>query len=99
MFRLKNGLGRIGVISPLSDHFCGQCNRFRITADGRLRTCLFSDREYTLRPILRSSRFGPDQVLKVMRLAGRKKPMGYTMLERQMSSCSVCQKSMSSIGG
>ena len=99
MYSLKNGAGRIGVISPLSDHFCGQCNRFRITSEGRLRTCLFSDREYRLRPILRSARLGPEQVLKVMRLAGRKKPLGYTLLHTQASSCSVCLKSMSSIGG
>jgi cyclic pyranopterin phosphate synthase len=99
MFGLKNGLGRVGVISPLSNHFCDQCNRFRITADGRLRTCLFSDKEYKLRPILRSSRLGLEQVLKVMRLAARKKPMGYTMLHRQTGSCSVCRKAMSSIGG
>jgi cyclic pyranopterin phosphate synthase len=42
------------VISPLSHHFCGECNRLRLTADGKLRTCLFSDDELDARTVLRT---------------------------------------------
>ena len=45
-----------GFISPMSRHFCGECNRMRLTADGKLRPCLFSDREYDIRGILRSGK-------------------------------------------
>ena len=53
VFKWKDAKGKIGLISPLSEHFCGRCNRFRITADGRLRTCLFSDQEINLKDYLR----------------------------------------------
>ena len=62
LFSIEGGLGRFGVISPLSNHFCGDCNRLRVTSDGCLRTCLFDDHEYRLRPILRH----PNLALKVL---------------------------------
>ncbi|MGM0425160.1 MAG: GTP 3',8-cyclase MoaA [Thermodesulfobacteriota bacterium] len=99
MFQLSPGLGRVGVISPLSHHFCATCNRFRITPDGRLRTCLFSDREYRLRPILRNPDLSLQQVYRVMRLAGAKKPLGHDLLQRQAGGQAVCQRIMSTIGG
>jgi len=52
-FRFKGALGTVGVISPLSHMFCADCNRLRLTADGQLRTCLFSDDELDARRILR----------------------------------------------
>ena len=48
-YRFPGSIGTIGVISPLSHHFCGECNRLRLTADGKLRTCLFSDDELDAR--------------------------------------------------
>lgn len=53
MFRFEGAIGKIGFISPFSDHFCSSCNRLRLTADGKLRTCLFSDKEVDLKPSLR----------------------------------------------
>jgi cyclic pyranopterin phosphate synthase len=53
-YRFPGTLGTIGVISPLSHHFCGECNRLRLTADGKLRTCLFSDEELDARAVLRT---------------------------------------------
>lgn len=53
-YRFPGAPGTLGVISPLSHHFCGECNRLRLTADGRLRTCLFSDDELDVREILRT---------------------------------------------
>jgi cyclic pyranopterin phosphate synthase len=52
-YRFPGAPGTIGVISPLSHHFCGECNRLRLTADGKLRTCLFSDEELDARTVLR----------------------------------------------
>lgn len=45
--------GRIGIIAPVTRAFCGQCSRLRITADGKVRPCLFSRQEWDLRPLLR----------------------------------------------
>jgi cyclic pyranopterin phosphate synthase len=52
-YRFEGAPGTVGVISPLSHHFCDSCNRLRLTADGRLRPCLFSDEEYDVRTVLR----------------------------------------------
>jgi GTP 3',8-cyclase len=52
-FRFADGTGEVGFISPLSEPFCASCDRIRLTADGRLRTCLFSRREWDLRSPLR----------------------------------------------
>lgn len=52
-FTLAGAQGRIGVIDPLSGHFCCDCNRIRITAAGQVRTCLFSDQEFDLKPLLK----------------------------------------------
>jgi cyclic pyranopterin phosphate synthase len=54
VYRFADGQGRIGFINPVSEPFCADCNRIRLTADGRLRTCLFSLRETDLRTPLRS---------------------------------------------
>ena len=53
VYRFKDGRGRIGFINPVSEPFCGDCNRVRLTADGRLRTCLFSLNETDLRAPIR----------------------------------------------
>jgi hypothetical protein len=53
-FRFADGVpGRIGVIAPVTRPFCGACSRLRITADGKVRPCLFSTVEWDLRPLLR----------------------------------------------
>lgn len=48
-----DGRGEIGIIAPVSEPFCGHCNRIRLTADGKIRTCLFSIQEHDLRTLLR----------------------------------------------
>jgi cyclic pyranopterin phosphate synthase len=48
-----DGRGEIGIIAPVSEPFCGHCNRIRLTADGKIRTCLFSVTEHDLRSHLR----------------------------------------------
>jgi len=59
-FQFPGAQGTVGFISPLSRHFCSECNRLRLTADGKLRPCLFSDREVDVRAALREG--GEDAV-------------------------------------
>lgn len=99
MFTIKGGKGRVGVISPYSNHFCASCNRLRLTSDGNLRTCLFSDRVYRLRPVLRHPRFDIAHVERIIRKATQAKPMGHKLLEAMPSGNGVCQTRMSAIGG
>jgi cyclic pyranopterin phosphate synthase len=54
VFRFADGRGELGFVNPVSEPFCGDCNRVRLTADGKLRTCLFSINETDLRAVLRS---------------------------------------------
>ena len=54
VFRFRDGAGEIGFVNPVSEPFCSDCNRVRLTADGRLRTCLFSLHETDLREPLRA---------------------------------------------
>ena len=53
-YEFEGAKGTVGFISPLSRHFCSECNRLRLTADGKIRPCLFSDRELDLRGALRN---------------------------------------------
>jgi len=59
-----DGRGEIGIIAPVTEPFCGHCNRIRLTADGKIRTCLFSLGEHDLRPLLRGG--ASDEALAAM---------------------------------
>ena len=52
-YRIAGALGTIGIITPMSDHFCGNCNRIRVTAQGLAKSCLLDDHALDLKPILR----------------------------------------------
>ncbi|WP_124060686.1 GTP 3',8-cyclase MoaA [Gordonibacter sp. Marseille-P4307] len=71
-FAFPGAQGTVGVISPRSRHFCGDCNRLRLTAEGKLRPCLFSDREFDVRAALRSG--GEEAVYAVFLEALGEKP-------------------------
>jgi cyclic pyranopterin phosphate synthase len=58
-WKFSDGRGEIGIIAPVSEPFCGHCNRIRMTADGKIRTCLFSVVEHDLRTLLRDG--SPDE--------------------------------------
>jgi cyclic pyranopterin phosphate synthase len=62
LFRYAGAPGRLGVIPAVSSHFCSECNRLRVTADGRVRPCLFSDHEVDLKQALRGA--NSDQALE-----------------------------------
>jgi len=94
-FRFEGALGEIGLIGPVSSHFCGDCNRLRLTADGKIRTCLFSDQEVDVKELLRSG--GTDRELSDrIRLALRSKPERHYINSHQFRKC---QRNMSAIGG
>lgn len=76
-YRYPGAAGTIGVISPLSHHFCGECNRLRLTADGKLRTCLFSDDELDARAVLRGG--SAEDVRMLIRQALAAKPESHNM--------------------
>ncbi|KZW00578.1 molybdenum cofactor biosynthesis prote [Exidia glandulosa HHB12029] len=72
-WRVPGYKGAVGFISSMSDHFCGTCNRLRLTADGQIKVCLFDAKEVSLRDMLRSGA-SDEQLLEVIRvaLAGKK---------------------------
>ncbi len=67
-FRLKGAVGKIGLITPLSCHFCDTCNRLRVTADGKIKPCLFSDEEVDLNPSLGSREKLKEQFREVIKI-------------------------------
>lgn len=98
MYSVAGGMGRIGVISSLSNHFCAECNRLRLTSNGRLRTCLFSDKVYRIREALRNPHLGSDAIQRIIQAATRNKPLGYELLQARKRA-NVCHTRMAAIGG
>ena len=94
-YRFADGRGRIGFINPVSEPFCGDCNRIRVTADGQLRTCLFSLRETDLRGALRAGA-DDDELEEIVRNAVWRKE-----LKHHIGDPGFVQpaRSMSAIGG
>jgi cyclic pyranopterin phosphate synthase len=93
-YRLPEAAGTIGFISPVSEHFCYQCNRLRLTADGRLRPCLLSDYEIDLRIPLRQGA-GLTEIRELFIRSIRAKPERHHLDE----SVAPRERAMSEIGG
>ena len=89
--RLEGAAGTIGVITPMTHTYCGSCNRVRLTADGRLRTCLYGDHEVNLRDALRAGQ--PLEPLFVKALA--EKPKEHNLLQMQVGGL----RALSQVGG
>lgn len=98
MYRIAGSQGRVGVIAAVSHHFCATCNRLRVTCDGRLRTCLFSDREYDVRGILRRPDYRRTQLTELVTRANEEKPLGFELLAARQHTA-VCRRIMRAIGG
>jgi len=94
-YRFKDSPGQIGFINPVSSHFCDSCNRIRLTPDGHLRTCLFSDDEIDLKPFLRAE-CEDETLLGILHQALAKKPEKHHIETIQFKKC---QRTMSAIGG
>jgi len=95
VYRFADGKGRIGFINPVSEPFCGDCNRLRLTADGKLRTCLFSIRETDLREPLRAG-CSDDEVVEIIRNAVWRKELKHHVGDEGFVQPA---RSMSAIGG
>lgn len=89
-YRLPDARGTVGVISAISNHFCASCNRLRLTADGKIKPCLFSDTEYDIRSALRKG--DKEEVLSVFKAALSHKPSGH---EHRVGT----RRMMSQVGG
>jgi len=94
-FKIKGAPGELGFISPVTRHFCGECNRLRLTADGKIRACLFSDTEVDLKKALRDG--SPDKAIEdLLFRAVMEKPAGHHINENIFKRCA---RTMSLIGG
>jgi len=91
MLRLPNAKGRIGLISPVSNHFCGVCNRIRLTADGKLKPCLHSSDEYIIKGLSKEEM--KEQFIKAI----TNKPQCHAKLS--FDSPSGSGRAMNTIGG
>lgn len=94
-YRFDGALGEIGLIRPISHHFCQKCNRLRLTAAGRLRPCLLSDQSVDLRgPLRRGCR--DDELAAIFLQAVRTKPFQHQVAARHPAAVSA---QMCAIGG
>ncbi len=77
-FRFADGApGEVGIIAPISEPFCGACSRIRLTADGQIRTCLFSTVEHSLRDVIRSGASRAETVEYIESVVMKKEPRHY----------------------
>ena len=91
LYRLPGALGRVGLISPVNAHFCAACNRIRLTADGKLKPCLHSAEEYSIKGLDREG------MRSVMERAIYNKPAWHGELNAQNPS--HAGRNMNQIGG
>jgi len=94
--KLPGATGRVGFIAPISWHFCGSCNRLRLTADGKIKTCLFSQEEIDIKTALRTGATQKD-IIDIFRQAVAEKPSGHHLNAKEHQN--VCQRAMRAIGG
>jgi len=95
-FRLSGAQGVIGFITAISHHFCSSCNRLRITAEGKIRPCLFSETEIDLKGAMKMGA-SDGEIERLLRLAVAVKPEGHR-INKDLRHAGL-NKSMSKIGG
>ena len=94
-FKFENAKGEVGFISPISERFCSSCNRLRLTASGKLKTCLLSDHETDLKSPLRNG-CSDSELAEVILKAVYNKPFEHSLV----SNCTgMITGQMSAIGG
>lgn len=91
LYKLPDGRGRVGLISPVSRHFCGSCNRLRLTSEGALKPCLHSGQEIRVRGL------HGDELIETIRRAIFAKPQMHGALDAEHES--GAGRSMNTIGG
>ncbi|SET47397.1 cyclic pyranopterin monophosphate synthase subunit MoaA [Natronincola peptidivorans] len=92
-YKLPDGKGKIGFINPISSHFCGECNRIRMTSDGKLKPCLHSHEEIDILNVIRNT---PDDLKDVMANAIMAKPQQHYLYT---DGYQLGKRSMAEIGG
>jgi cyclic pyranopterin phosphate synthase len=95
VFQFADGQGEIGFVNPVSEPFCADCNRLRLTADGKLRTCLFSRHETDLRAPLRAGA-SDEELAEIVRAAVWRKELKHRIDEPGFRPPA---RTMSAIGG
>lgn len=95
-FALPQAKGSLGFITPISDHFCGECNRIRLTADGKFKPCLLSNQEVDIKAALRSGA-SDDAIAKLFYAVISNKPEGHTLTNSTKPTKFF--RKMSQIGG
>lgn len=90
-YQIAGAVGSVGVIAPMTHTYCASCNRVRLTADGRLRTCLFGDHEVDLREPLRAG----EPLEPAFRAALADKPREHALLQMQIGGL----RALSQVGG
>ncbi len=94
VYDIGGGSGRIGFISPVSSHICAECNRIRLTSNGMIRPCLFSDVEYDVKALLRSGK-SDEEIGEFVHNVVKVKPEK----KLEMGTIRKCQRSLRNIGG
>jgi cyclic pyranopterin phosphate synthase len=99
-YRYRDGQGELGVISSVTEPFCGDCSRLRLTADGKLHTCLFARQGYDLREVLRAGA-DREELVDALRGVWRVRSDRYSELRSQSASgpAALPKKEMSYLGG
>lgn len=92
-YRISGAPGTIGIITPISDHFCGDCNRIRITSTGQVKSCLFSDTAMDIKPHLA---YGTEHLRRVIRDVITRKPARHDLLQEDSTNAPF---PMAQIGG
>jgi cyclic pyranopterin phosphate synthase len=95
---LPGALGKVGFIAPLSWHFCDSCNRLRLTADGKLRPCLFSEQEIDIGGLLRKGA-SREELQDVFKAAVGLKPAGHQLKKSDIRIPENLGRTMRAIGG
>lgn len=96
-YRLAGSIGQIGFIGPISNNFCERCNRLRLSADGRLRSCLYSESYIDVRAILRNNTVSKEKLRQALIVAIYGKPQGHGIRAEGPTVMASCV--MSEIGG
>ncbi len=92
-YRISGAKGTLGIITPMSDHFCSSCNRIRVTSDGLAKSCLLSERAVDLKPFLQ---LPVAQLRAILQDVINEKPSQHHFATDERSQCPF---SMASIGG
>ncbi len=91
-YRLSDGIGKVGLINPISCSFCENCNRIRVTSDGKVKPCLHSDVEIDLMKALRDG----DDIEVILRESILEKPKEHKINDKDYQPI---QRDMNRIGG